>query len=125
MAEDNYKALISFYEKFPDFWKRDLYISGESYAGIYIPFFASEIVKHNKEIENIVTHYGTKMRKINLVGFISINPVTNILPKMRKSDSNFYYYKALSSPELYNEITKACRRDKTSKDCLSKLSNTE
>lgn len=47
-ARDNYKALIAFFNKFPNLKKNDFYITGESYAGIYGPYLANEIVKNNK-----------------------------------------------------------------------------
>lgn len=37
MAEDNYKALLSFFAKFPAFTQNDFFIFGESYGGIYVP----------------------------------------------------------------------------------------
>ena len=36
-AEENLFALNQWYKKFSNFQKNDLYISGESYAGIYVP----------------------------------------------------------------------------------------
>lgn len=37
-AVDNLNALLNFFTvKFPEFAQNDLYISGESYAGIYVP----------------------------------------------------------------------------------------
>ena len=46
-AWNNYHALLAFYAKFPELKTRPLYLSGESYAGIYIPTFAQRIVMHN------------------------------------------------------------------------------
>ncbi|ELT95115.1 hypothetical protein CAPTEDRAFT_32896, partial [Capitella teleta] len=39
-AENNYFAMRSFFEKFPAFKGRAFYITGESYAGIYVPLLA-------------------------------------------------------------------------------------
>ena len=43
-AKDNLKALLNFFEKFPEMKSKDFYISGESYAGIYVPILAYEIL---------------------------------------------------------------------------------
>lgn len=48
VAMDNYKALLAFFNKFPNLKKNDFYITGESYAGIYIPYLAYEIMNRNK-----------------------------------------------------------------------------
>jgi serine carboxypeptidase-like clade 2 len=48
VARDNLQALIQFFRKFPAYKKNDFYISGESYAGVYVPTLAYEIVKYNK-----------------------------------------------------------------------------
>ena len=47
-AEDNLQALLAFFQKFPNMKKNDFYITGESYAGIYVPYLAYEIIKFNK-----------------------------------------------------------------------------
>jgi cathepsin A (carboxypeptidase C) len=41
VALDNYKALLAFFNKFPNLKKNELYLTGESYAGIYIPYLAN------------------------------------------------------------------------------------
>jgi serine carboxypeptidase-like clade 2 len=41
------QALISFYDKFPEYKDRGLWIAGESYAGKYIPDLAELIVTSN------------------------------------------------------------------------------
>lgn len=47
-AEDNYRALSRFFEKFPNLRKNELYLTGESYAGIYVPYLANYIMTQNK-----------------------------------------------------------------------------
>ena len=47
-AKENFNALLSFFLKFPEYKGREFYISGESYAGVYIPMLAYEIINYNK-----------------------------------------------------------------------------
>jgi carboxypeptidase C (cathepsin A) len=48
VSHDNLAALNYFLEvKFPEFKDNDIYISGESYAGIYVPYLAYRIHEHN------------------------------------------------------------------------------
>jgi carboxypeptidase C (cathepsin A) len=44
-AEDNYDVLTGFFEAFPEFKKNDFYITGESYAGIYMPMLIGQIME--------------------------------------------------------------------------------
>ena len=39
-SEDALKALHSWYDKFPEFSANKLFLAGESYAGIYVPYLA-------------------------------------------------------------------------------------
>ena len=41
------KALKHFFTLYPRFKNAELYLSGESYAGIYLPVLATEIIKEN------------------------------------------------------------------------------
>ncbi|ONK57646.1 uncharacterized protein A4U43_C09F2630 [Asparagus officinalis] len=47
-ANDMHMFLLGWYEKFPEFKSRDLFLSGESYAGHYIPQLANVLLDHNK-----------------------------------------------------------------------------
>ena len=39
-SQDALVAMQSFYDKFPEFLNNELFLSGESYAGIYVPYLA-------------------------------------------------------------------------------------
>jgi carboxypeptidase C (cathepsin A) len=60
-------ALVDFFHvKFPEYAANDFYLSGESYAGIYIPNLATAILVHNVKYD----------QNINLKGFILGNGCT-------------------------------------------------
>ncbi|XP_020517393.1 serine carboxypeptidase-like 45, partial [Amborella trichopoda] len=48
-AKDNLRFLINWFEKFPAYRDSDLYLTGESYAGHYIPQLATLLVDYNKQ----------------------------------------------------------------------------
>ncbi|KAK1358842.1 Carboxypeptidase [Heracleum sosnowskyi] len=50
-AEDAYTFLINWLERFPEYQTRDFFITGESYAGHYIPQLA-QLILHNNKITN-------------------------------------------------------------------------
>jgi len=53
-AKDSYVFLINWLERFPQYKTRDFYISGESYAGHYVPQLASTILHNNKLYSNTI-----------------------------------------------------------------------
>ena len=52
-GKDVYALLTLFFKQFPEYAKQDFHIAGESYAGHYIPVFASEILSHKKTNINL------------------------------------------------------------------------
>jgi cathepsin A (carboxypeptidase C) len=52
-GKDIYALMTLFFEQFPEYAKQDFHITGESYAGHYIPVFASEILSHKKRNINL------------------------------------------------------------------------
>ena len=68
-AKENFNALLSFFLKFPEYKGREFYISGESYAGVYIPMLAYEIINYNKLVP--------EDNRINLKGILVGNGVTD------------------------------------------------
>lgn len=67
VSYENLIATKKFFEAFPEYKNHDLYLSGESYAGIYVPYLALRIDEDNEKSED----------KINLKGFFIGNGVTN------------------------------------------------
>lgn len=73
-AWNNYHALLAFYGKFPELRTKPLYLSGESYAGIYIPSFARKIIMHNTgeipgDVATTITSEDGERVQIPLKGF--------------------------------------------------------
>ncbi|KAL1634423.1 hypothetical protein SLS58_010711 [Diplodia intermedia] len=54
-GKDVYALLTLFFKQFPEYATQDFHIAGESYAGHYIPVFASEILSHKKRNINLKT----------------------------------------------------------------------
>ncbi|KAH6888705.1 Alpha/Beta hydrolase protein [Thelonectria olida] len=52
-GKDIYALLTLFFHQFPEYAKQDFHIAGESYAGHYIPVFASEILSHEDRNINL------------------------------------------------------------------------
>ncbi|TKA70747.1 Carboxypeptidase Y A [Cryomyces minteri] len=52
-GKDVYALLTLFFKQFPEYAHQNFHISGESYAGHYIPVFANEILSHKKTNINL------------------------------------------------------------------------
>ncbi|KAF1998375.1 carboxypeptidase Y precursor [Amniculicola lignicola CBS 123094] len=75
-GKDVYALLTLFFKQFPEYAEQSFHISGESYAGHYIPVFASEILSHKK-------------RNINLQSILIGNGLTDGL-------TQYEYYKPMA-----------------------------
>ena len=72
-AADNYVFLVNWLERFPEYKNRPFYISGESYAGHYVPQLAHTILYHNKKANRTI---------INLKGIIVCLSLSQIIGKL-------------------------------------------
>lgn len=97
--------MVSFYAKFPEFLGNDLYISGESYAGIYVPYLAWQIYQNNGYYD--MHHFGTYM---NLRGFLVGNGVTDFMIDVEPAFPPTVYNFNIILKDLYDQFN--------SLDCL-------
>ena len=90
-GHDNLAAILEWFNRFPNYRKNDFYVTGESYAGTYVPYVSLMIDYYN----NNVTTDPTK--KINFKGWAVGNGCTDktecVGRKMQfKNDSSSYVY---------------------------------
>jgi cathepsin A (carboxypeptidase C) len=89
-----YKALNDFFEKYPKFIENEFYLTGESYAGVYLPLLAIKILNDQNS-------------KINLKG-LSIG--NGYLDQLILSQSRPFYahYHGLIDTRAFNELKAQC-----------------
>ncbi|XP_042263014.1 cathepsin A-like [Thunnus maccoyii] len=109
VAEDNYRALQSFFVKFPNFTQNEFFIFGESYGGIYAPTLSLNVA--------------TGPAKINFKGFAVGNGISSFALN-DQSLIYFGYYHGLFGEDLWHDLnTNCCEKgkcnfyDPSSEDC--------
>ncbi|KAM7508345.1 hypothetical protein LguiA_018798 [Lonicera macranthoides] len=108
-AQDALAFLIRWMSRFPQYKFRDFFISGESYAGHYVPQLAKRIYDYNKASSHPF---------INLKGFIVGNAVTD-----NYYDSigtvTYWWSHSMISDKTYKSILNSCNftAEKYSKKC--------
>jgi len=96
-ATDNVDFMVGWFEKYPNFKGNDLYLSGESYGGIYIPMLALGIVEYNNKQTDAT-------KKLNLKGMMVGNGCTNWDYDCNPATIEIGYGRAMYSNQLYNTI---------------------
>ena len=114
-AHDNLIALIDFFNKFPSLKDKDFYISGESYAGIYIPMLALEILNYNNKVGD--------EKKINLKGILIGNGVADWKYDTTPAMIDFAFTHHLYSFEIRKEYIQVCFTEPDETKC-NKIINT-
>ncbi|KAI5665727.1 hypothetical protein M9H77_15580 [Catharanthus roseus] len=110
-AEDSLQFLLRWMDRFPRYKNRDVYLTGESYAGHYVPQLAKAIVDYNAK---------SKTHIINLKGFMVGNAVTdNYYDNL--GTVTYWWSHAMISDNTYHQLVNKCnfRRQKESNECES------
>ncbi|XP_022640030.1 serine carboxypeptidase-like 45 isoform X3 [Vigna radiata var. radiata] len=95
-ARDNLVFLQRWFNKFPQFRHRDLFLAGESYAGHYVPQLAKLMIEINE-----------KEKLFNLKGIALGNPVLEYATDLN-SRAEFFWSHGLISDSTYKLFTKGC-----------------
>ncbi|GAB2213466.1 hypothetical protein Drorol1_Dr00021511 [Drosera rotundifolia] len=95
-ARDNLIFLQRWFDKFPQYRHRDLFITGESYAGHYVPQLAKLMIQFNEN-----------HKLFNLKGIALGNPVLEFSTDFN-SRAEYFWSHGLISDSTYNLFTSTC-----------------
>ncbi|XP_057961389.1 serine carboxypeptidase-like 34 [Malania oleifera] len=113
-AKDSYAFLVNWFRRFPQYKSHDFYISGESYAGHYVPQLSEVIFDNNKKV--------SRKDKINLKGFMVGNALLDDETD-QKGMIDYAWDHAVISDRVYNDATTKCdfSQHNLSSDCSAAL----
>ena len=121
-AQDAYEFLVNFFAAFPEYKSNKFYITGESYAGIYIPMLIQQI------------DADPLSAKLNFVGAAigngcwgnTVGTCAFSSAQAQQISADFYYGHGMYSQELRARIDAACGSfEKLSPKCVKVLSEME
>ncbi|XP_066316318.1 serine carboxypeptidase-like 26 [Miscanthus floridulus] len=109
-AKDSYTFLVNWFNRFPQYKSHDFYISGESYAGHYVPQLAEVVYEHNKHLE--------ANQQIHLKGFIVGNAETDDYYDYT-GIVEFAWSHSVISDQFYERVKNVCdfKLSPTSTEC--------
>lgn len=97
-AAENLIFLQKWFERFPQYRGRDFYVTGESYAGHYVPQLSQAIVKYNQKNGEEI---------INLKGFMVGNALTDDYHDYM-GRFQFWWSVGLISDQTYKQLNAQC-----------------
>jgi len=102
--------LLTFYSLWPEYKTNDLYIAGESYAGVYVPWLAHNIQKYNEG--------KAPADQINLKGFMVGNGVTSVeFDDSNATFADYMWWHALYGQQTRNNYTEYCVNNFSESEC--------
>lgn len=122
-ANDMHVFLMKWFDKFSELKSNDLFLTGESYAGHYIPQLADVLLEHNAHSTDF---------KFNIKGVAIGNPLLN-MKRDAASTYEFFWSHGMISDEIGLKIMGECNFDdyvydnphNESKSCLQALSDAD
>ncbi|KAL2897500.1 Serine carboxypeptidase-like 25 [Bienertia sinuspersici] len=110
-AKDSLAFLVNWMNRYPRYKHRELYITGESYAGHYVPQLAREILAYNN---------ANSKHPLNLKGIMVGNAVTdNYYDNL--GTVTYWWSHAMISDKTFHQLINTCNfhQQKNSEECES------
>eukprot|EP01102_Stenamoeba_stenopodia_P003171 TRINITY_DN1310_c0_g1_i3.p1 TRINITY_DN1310_c0_g1~~TRINITY_DN1310_c0_g1_i3.p1 ORF type:complete len:484 (+),score=131.09 TRINITY_DN1310_c0_g1_i3:48-1454(+) len=112
-ANDNFEFLVWFFTNFPDLADNEFWISGESYAGVYVPTLGK--VLYEQQLNGALPDLVFK-------GILVGNGVTDpYYDSPLVAEVPFVFGHALMGSQNYSQIQSACYPDNTTDECQNLL----
>ena len=102
-GDDNLDAVLQLLQLFPEINKNDVYLAGESYAGVYIPYLAIRLDQYLTEKAGDATAY-----KPSFKGFAVGNGVTDWVYDAQPATSEMVYWFGIVPEDLYEKSKANC-----------------
>ncbi|XVE85920.1 hypothetical protein DITRI_Ditri17bG0130700 [Diplodiscus trichospermus] len=106
-AKENLQFLLNWFKEFPQYRDSDLYLSGESYAGHYIPQLAALILNYNKRFNG---------RPIRLKAIALGNPLLDL--EISVNNAEFLWSHGVISDEMLMLRKTECNESRYLKESL-------
>lgn len=118
IGENLYRALVQFFQLFPDLQKNEFYVTGESYGGKYAPAVSYAIYKNNPSADVVINLQGLALgngftdpiNQLNYadylyqIGLVDLNS-QKILQDAQKKGINFIKHKKwIEAFKLFDEL---------------------
>jgi len=117
-AQDAYEFLVNFFAAYPEYKKNDFYITGESYAGIYIPMMMDQIDQDplgaKINLKGAAIGNGCWGNDVGTCAFYS--------PEYFHIKTMFLFGHGMISQTMYQDVLKACRNfESLNVRCVEKM----
>ncbi|KAL7181656.1 hypothetical protein ACSBR1_040532 [Camellia fascicularis] len=100
-AQDNLQFIINWFKEFPSYRDSDLYLTGESYAGHYIPQLAALLLDYNKQ---------PNIKPVKLKAIALGNPLLDI--EISVNDAEYLWSHGVISDEMLMLKNTVCNESK-------------
>jgi carboxypeptidase C (cathepsin A) len=98
-SEDALAALKQWFGKFPEYLPNKLFVSGESYGGIYVPYLTWQIYQNNQQAA-----FKSDALKMNLAGMMVGNGATNWSVDVEPSFPATVRYFNIIPPKMFDDF---------------------